>query len=178
MLFILDRDGVINADPVGYINDPKQWHALAGSIEAIAYLHQAGHKVAVCSNQSGVGRGLITAEQLAQVHQKMTRQITEAGGALCGIYFCPHRPDEACECRKPNPFLYERIIATHAIGGEVVWAIGDSVRDIAAGIATNCSTALVLTGNGQQQQDELPAHFNTKIYANLNAAVKDILAGN
>lgn len=176
MLFILDRDGVINADPVGYINDPEKWHALDGSIDAIVRLHKAGHKVAVCSNQSGIGRGLITTEQLAQVHQKMVYQITEAGGELCGIYFCPHHPDTGCECRKPNPFLYKKIIATHAPKGEIVWAIGDSVRDIEAGIATNCYTALVLTGNGKQQQHELPAHFNTRIYANLNTAVKNILA--
>lgn len=175
MLFILDRDGVINADPDGYINNPDHWHALDGSIEAIARLHQTGHKVAVCTNQSGIGRGYITPSQLGAVHDKMATLIRQAGGELCGIYICPHHPDEQCLCRKPHPTLYHEIIKMHNTADNIVWAIGDSVRDIEAGISSQCATALVLTGNGTQQQPLLSKYPQTMAYPNLAHAVDHIL---
>ena len=178
MLIILDRDGVINHDPVGYINSPENWHAISGSIEAIAALAKAGHKVTVCSNQSGIGRGLITPEQLDRIHQKMTQAIENAGGKLSGIYICPHHPDDNCDCRKPKPSLYQQIIAEHAVTGEDIWAIGDSVRDVEAGLATGCKTALVLTGNGIKQQKDLSRRTNTLIFPDLASATNCILSNN
>ena len=105
----------------------------------------------------------------------MKQQIQQAGGELCGIYICPHHPDEQCDCRKPKPKLYLDIIAKHAPVDDIIWCIGDSARDIEAGIKTQCRTALVLTGNGRQQQSQL-RDSSTRIYADLASAVHDILA--
>lgn len=174
MLFILDRDGVINADPHGYINCPTRWHAIDGSLEAIAQLTKAGHKVAVCSNQSGVGRGIITPEQLTAIHSKMQQQINAAGGNLCGIYICPHHPDENCNCRKPKPTLFQQIISAHSNPQEEIWAIGDSIGDIRAGLSSACNTAMVLTGNGQKHQAMLDPNASTLIFNDLSHAIQHI----
>ena len=112
MLFILDRDGVINQDP-GYINQPEDWHAFPGSLEAIGLMKSMGHCVVVASNQSGIGRGLITEAALSKVHHKMQQQLKQLGSSLDGIFYCPHHPNDGCHCRKPKTGLLDEIIKAY-----------------------------------------------------------------
>lgn len=149
MIIILDRDGVINYDSKDYIKSPDEWQILPGSAQAIANLSNAGHTLIIATNQSGVGRGYFTLETLNQIHEKMIKTINNAGGKIKGIYFCPHRPDEQCICRKPRPGMLEQIKKDHPTETEFLF-IGDSGRDIEAGLTAGCRVALVLTGNGKK----------------------------
>ena len=106
---ILDRDGVINHDSDQYIKSPSEWVAIDGTPEAIARLNRAGYRVAVATNQSALGRGLFSLETLTDIHRKMTNAIESAGGNIDMIVFCPHHPEDTCECRKPKPGLLHAI---------------------------------------------------------------------
>lgn len=147
---ILDRDGVINQDSDLYIKSPDEWQPIAGSIEAIVRLHQAGIKVVVATNQSGIARGLYNEETLAAIHEKMNQLIADAGGELAGIFYCPHGPDDGCDCRKPLPGLVNQMVETMAINPAGVPFIGDSVRDLQAAEAAGCQPILVKTGKGER----------------------------
>ena len=102
-LLILDRDGVINFDSDHYIKHPDEWHPLPGSIEAIARLTQSGWRIAVASNQSGIARGLFDMEMLNAMHTKMHKAVTQAGGRIEAVFYCPDSADSDSPCRKPNP---------------------------------------------------------------------------
>ncbi len=149
-LVILDRDGVINADSPEYIKSASEWVALPHSLEAIAKLGRAGFTVIVASNQSGLGRGLFDADALASIHDKMLREVRHHGGDISAIYFCPHRPDEGCECRKPRPGLLQQIANDRQISMRDVPIIGDSARDLDAARSVGARPILVLTGNGRK----------------------------
>lgn len=167
MFFILDRDGVINAESAAYIKSPEEWIAIPGSIEAIAKLSQAGKKIVIATNQSGVNRGLFTLKTLQKIHAKMLSAIKNAGGKIEGIYFCPHRPDENCDCRKPKPGLLYQIIRDFQVNSNEIIFIGDSMRDYQAARAIDCEFVFVKTGNGKDI--ELPS---VKTFDDLSAAVK------
>src|SRR5579872_7467773 len=108
-LVILDRDGVINSDSTEYIKSPEEWHAIPGSLDDIARLNKAHIKVAVATNQSGIARGLYDLNMLEKIHAKMILELKKTGGFFDAIFFCPHHPDEHCECRKPKPGLLLQI---------------------------------------------------------------------
>lgn len=170
MLIILDRDGVINYDSEHYIKTPDEWIPIPGSIEAIAKLSQAGHHVVIASNQSGVGRGYYTLATLEKIHEKMNQFIQKAGGKLSGIYFCPHTPEDKCDCRKPKPGLLKAIAKDFPTEIKNAILVGDSLRDIQAAQAINCKAVLVKTGNGKnfQNHEELkniPTYENLKSFA-------------
>lgn len=156
-LVILDRDGVINADSPDYIKSPEEWHALPGSLEAIAALHRAGFIVVVASNQSGLGRGLFDAAALEAIHEKMLGLVNQAGGHIDRIFFCPHHPDAGCDCRKPLPGLLQQIARTYGQSLAGVPVIGDSGRDLEAARAMGARPILVLTGNGERTLSADPA---------------------
>jgi D-glycero-D-manno-heptose 1,7-bisphosphate phosphatase len=147
---ILDRDGVINHDSDDYIKSPNEWQPIAGSLEAIARLTKANIKVLVATNQSGIARGLYDEGTLAKIHAKMTRLIVEKGGQLGGIFYCPHGPDDGCNCRKPLPGLVHQISDKLAIDPTNVPFVGDSVRDLVAAEAAGCQPILVKTGKGER----------------------------
>jgi D-glycero-D-manno-heptose 1,7-bisphosphate phosphatase len=174
-LVILDRDGVINADSPDYIKSPDEWRPLPGSLEAIARLGRAGYQVVVASNQSGLGRGLFDAATLEAIHEKMRQAVAEAGGSLRAIYFCPHRPEENCDCRKPRPGLFHQIekdLGTSLVG---VPAIGDSARDMQAARAVGARPILVLTGNGQstRRSDAAPSEIFDDLASAADLLVKE-----
>jgi D-glycero-D-manno-heptose 1,7-bisphosphate phosphatase len=138
-LAILDRDGVINTESPAYIKTPEEWHAIPGSLEAIKRLNDAGIKVAVATNQSGVARGLYDLAMLERIHEKMTQSLREVGGHIDFIAFCPHHPDEKCDCRKPNPGMLIQIGKTLQIDLQQAVMIGDRDTDLQAAEAAGAT---------------------------------------
>lgn len=175
-LIILDRDGVINIDSALYIKSPAEWKALPGSLEAIARLNQAGYKVVVATNQSGIGRGLFDMDTLNAMHEKMHKGLAAVGGRVDAIFYCPHTADEGCSCRKPKPGMFERIAKLYNQDLTGVPAIGDSLRDLQAASALGCAPILVRTGKGEKTEADGNLPAGTKIHADLAAAV-DVLLG-
>ena len=172
MLFVLDRDGVINFDSSEYIKTPDEWIPIPDSIEAIALLNEAGHRVVIATNQAGIGRGLFTNETLQKIHEKMCNAVEAAGGKIDRVYFCPHRPDDFCDCRKPKPGLLHQIQHDFKIESNEMIFIGDSVRDFEAAIAARCPFALVRTGNGREAERMISSILEVPIFDDLNVAVK------
>ena len=174
MLVILDRDGVINEDSDDYIRSAEQWIPVPGSIAAIAALSQAGFRIAVATNQSGLARGLFDTATLNAIHAKLHSEVAQAGGLVDAIFLCPHGPQDGCSCRKPLPGMYHDIARRYDIDLKGVPAVGDSLRDLQAAATAGCTPWLVLTGNGAKtQQGELPP--GTRIAADLAAVVDALL---
>jgi D-glycero-D-manno-heptose 1,7-bisphosphate phosphatase len=149
-LVILDRDGTLNEDSADYVKSPDEWTPLPGALEAVARLNHAGWHVVVASNQSGLGRGLFDVSTLNAMHAKMHRMLAAVGGRIDAVFYCPHGPNERCRCRKPEPGLFEQIGERYGIDLRGVPAIGDSPRDVLAGMAVGCAPHLVLTGKGAE----------------------------
>jgi D-glycero-D-manno-heptose 1,7-bisphosphate phosphatase len=149
-LIILDRDGVINEDSDDYIKSPEEWHAIPGSLQAIARLNHAGYRVVIATNQSGVGRGLFDIDTLGKIHEKMCSQLEEAGATVESIFYCPHTPEDGCNCRKPRPGLFEDIEQRLGKPLQGVYAVGDSLRDLQAAHAVSATPVLVKTGKGMR----------------------------
>jgi D-glycero-D-manno-heptose 1,7-bisphosphate phosphatase len=171
-LVILDRDGTINQDRDDYVKSPEEWVPLPGSLEAIARLNHAGWHVVVASNQSGLGRGLFDVATLNAMHTKFYKLLAAAGGRVDAVFYCPHGPEEACQCRKPQPGLFEQIRERYGLDLKGVPAVGDSLRDVQAGAAAGCDPHLVLTGKGEALRGQpLPAQFppETRTHADLGA---------
>ena len=133
-VIILDRDGVINHDSDAYIKSVEEWVPIAGSLEAIARLNHSGYTVVVASNQSGLARGYFTIETLSAIHKEMDQQLSKIGGRVDAIFYCPHGPDDACDCRKPKPGLFLQAIDKYDVDCDNSWMIGDSERDIEAAV--------------------------------------------
>jgi D-glycero-D-manno-heptose 1,7-bisphosphate phosphatase len=176
-LVILDRDGVINFDSAQFIKSPAEWKPIPGSLEAIARLNQAGYRVVVATNQSGVGRSLFDMDMLNSIHEKMHKALFTVGGRIDAIFFCPHTADSACDCRKPKPGMFKRISETLNADLKGVPAIGDSLRDLQACAALGCQPMLVHTGKGEKTKAEGNLPEGTLEFADLAAAVDHILNG-
>ena len=178
-LIILDRDGVINFDSPHYIKTPEEWIPIPGSLEAIGKLKNYGWTVTIATNQSGIGRGLMTFNDLFTIHTKMLNSIRQFGGEIDGIFFCPHHPDYNCECRKPKPKMLIDICKRFRFDTKDCIFVGDSLRDLLAAKFINAKSFLVLTGNGQKILDEhktgltsLPK--NVEIFDDLLSVIKKI----
>jgi D-glycero-D-manno-heptose 1,7-bisphosphate phosphatase len=174
-LVILDRDGVINHDSDQYIKSPDEWCPIPGSLEAITRLNQAGHRIVVATNQAGIGRGLFDIATLTAIHDKMHRAVTQAGGRIDAVFYCPHARDSNCNCRKPKPGLLEDIARRFNADLTGVPAIGDSLRDLQAAAQVRAQPILVMTGKGKKTVAAGNLPENTKTYADLNEAVKEIM---
>ncbi len=171
---ILDRDGTINIDSDAFIKAPEEWRPLPGSLEAIALLNRHGFKVVVISNQSGVARGLFDLATLEAIHAKMKQMVNEAGGEIEAIYFCPHGPNDVCDCRKPKDGLFRRFAADYQADLSQIYAVGDSFRDLQAAESAGAKPILVKTGKGD---DTLKKHseLNCPIFDNLYDAANFIV---
>ncbi|WP_312265892.1 D-glycero-beta-D-manno-heptose 1,7-bisphosphate 7-phosphatase [Neisseria sp.] len=170
-LIILDRDGVINHDRDDFVKSVDEWIPIEGSMDAIAFLTQAGYILAVATNQSGIGRKYYGIQELNEMHNKMHRLAQQAGGQIDGIWFCPHTAADECDCRKPKPGMVQDIIARFNARAEEVYMVGDSLRDLQAIAAAGGKSVLVLTGKGQKtlknEGDQLPEC--TLVFDNLMA---------
>jgi D-glycero-D-manno-heptose 1,7-bisphosphate phosphatase len=173
---VVDRDGTLNELRDDHVKTPEEWQAIPGALEAVARLHQAGWQVVVATNQSGLGRGLFDMSTLNAIHQKMNAQLAVAGGRVDAIFFCPHAPEDGCDCRKPLPGLFEDI--AERLGVELcdVHAVGDSPRDVQAARNAGCKNHLVLTGRSaglddaglarlREQVGELTVHADLAAFA-------------
>jgi len=154
-LVILDRDGVINHDSSDFIKSPDEWKPLKGSLEAITRLSQAGYHVVVVTNQSGIGRGLFSADTLGEIHVRMIDYVQQHGGKIQSILFCPHHPDDDCRCRKPLTGMYEELASRLNINYGGVFSVG------------------VKTGNGKKSLKKLNAEAglgleDTLVFENLS----------
>ncbi|SFK13825.1 D-glycero-beta-D-manno-heptose 1,7-bisphosphate 7-phosphatase [Methylophaga sulfidovorans] len=149
-LIILDRDGVINHDSDDFIKNPAEWEPIEGSLEAIARLNYAGYRVVVVTNQSGIARGLFDVETLNRIHSKMRRMLAQVGGKIEAIMFCPHGPEDDCQCRKPQNGSFVDLAHRLRVSLENVPAVGDSLRDIQAAMLSQARPILVKTGKGER----------------------------
>jgi D-glycero-D-manno-heptose 1,7-bisphosphate phosphatase len=154
----LDRDGVINRDSDAYVKRLAEFEFLPGSLEAVRRLTEAGREIIVITNQSVIGRRMASLAELAEIHRYMLESVADGGGRIRDIFFCPHLPDEGCDCRKPAPGLIRRAAAAHDIDLATAVMVGDSAKDILCGRSAGCgATVLVRTGNGAAALQELTA---------------------
>jgi len=169
----LDRDGVINEE-VEYLTDTKDVQLISGAAEAIKRLNDAGFKVMAITNQSAVARGMISEEDLKKINEKIASLVADSGGEIDKFYYCPHHPDftGSCECRKPKPGMLLKAAEEFGIKLKSSYLIGDTKSDIGAGKAAGCTTILVLTGYGKEDQEEAGADY---VEEDLSAAVKLII---
>lgn len=176
-LIVLDRDGVINHDSDHFIKSPEEWGAIPGSLEAIARLNQAGYRVVVATNQSGVGRGLFGMTTLTAIHEKMFKALGQFGGRIDAVFYCPHAADSNCDCRKPKPGMLVQIGSRFGVDMKDVPAIGDGLRDLQVAQAVGARPVLVLTGKGEKTLAAGNLPPGTVVFPDLAFAVSALLAG-
>ena len=175
-LVILDRDGVINYDSAQFIKSPDEWKPIPGSLEAIALLNQSGYRVALATNQSGIGRGLFDMATLNAIHDKMHRALAQLGGRIDALFYCPHAADAKCDCRKPKPGMIEEIGRRFSVDLAGVPSVGDSLRDLEASAALGAQPILVKTGKGECTINNGGLPAGTWICDDLAQAVQRIIA--
>ena len=179
-LVILDRDGVINKDSDEFVKNPDEWIPIEGSLEAIARISRAGYAVAIITNQSGIARRLFNTTDLNDIHIKMLQQLKDLGGDIEAILFCPHGPDDGCQCRKPKPGLFEDLVNRMSVRLDNVYAVGDSERDLIAAHAAGAKPVLVTTGNGKKTLEDIAGYKsrwveNLPVFENLEAFANFLL---
>lgn len=181
MLIILDRDGVINQYDGNYICSADDWQPIPGSVEAVARLCNAGHRIAIATNQSGIARGYYDTDALDTMHEKLERLVEAEGGCIDFIAYCPHHPDDHCPCRKPLTGLLDQIRRHfHLDSLEGAIMVGDSRKDLEAAHSGRCQPILVRTGNGQDTERHLDARpipgARVAIYENLSEFTDALLS--
>jgi len=147
----LDRDGVINKNSENdYVKTWDEFRFIPKAKEAIRALTDAHWDTIIISNQAGVGKGVMSAQAVEEINTRMIDEIERGGGEVKAVYYCPHRQDEGCECRKPKPGMLLRAACEHLIEVSESYLIGDKITDIQAGAQVGCTTILVKTGCGEK----------------------------
>ena len=173
----LDRDGTIGEE-MGYVNHIDRFRIFPYAAESIRQLNEAEIPVIVVTNQSGIARNIFPESLMHEVHHKMVTELAAGGAWIDAIYFCPHKTEDSCECRKPNPGLLERAAREHALNLSASWVVGDRYADLAMGHTAGTRAILVMTGYGR---GEYELHRNTwprqpdALAGNLRDAVRQIL---
>jgi D-glycero-D-manno-heptose 1,7-bisphosphate phosphatase len=162
-LVILGRDGVLNTYRDDHVKAPEEWEPLPGALEAVARLNHAGWHAVVATNQSGIGRGMIDMASVNAVHAHMNRRLMTLGGRIDAVFFCPHTPEDGCDCRKPLPGMMLDI--GHRYGADLgeVPMVCDTLRDLDAAAAGGCLPHLVLTGRSAGLDDEALSRIITQV---------------
>jgi len=145
----LDRDGTLNEE-VNYLGKVEDFAWLPRAAEAVRLLNEAGWVVVLITNQSGIGRGYYAEQDVAAIHERIESDLAQAGARLDAIYYCPHRPDEGCVCRKPQPHLFQKAAQELGLDLSASYAIGDKLSDLEPGKQLGCRTILLLTGHGPE----------------------------
>ena len=153
-LVILGRDGILNVYREDHVKSPDEWEPIPNALEAVARLNHAGWHTVVATNQSGIGRGMIDMASINTVHQRMMQRLAEAGGRLDAVFFCPHTPEDDCDCRKPRPGLMKQIAQRYGIELRTVPMVADTLRDLQAAHAAGCEPHLVRTGRAAALTDK------------------------
>ena len=174
----LDRDGVLNQNRADYVRTWEQVEFLPGVFAAMQRLAGSPFVVVVVTNQSAVGRGLMTAQGLAAINQGIVRQVQQAGGRIDAVYACPHTPEDGCDCRKPRPGLLLRAAQDLAIDLAQSFLVGDAISDMEAALAVGCRPIMVRTGRGVKQALGLSADGlrHVPVVADLREALDVIWA--
>ncbi len=173
-LIVLDRDGTINHDSDQYVKSPAEWKPLPGALEAIARMTQAGYRIAVATNQSGIARGLFDTSTLLDIHNMLSRAVNQAGGRIDAFFFCPHAADSRCECRKPEPGMLRQISDRFGVPLHGIYMVGDALRDVQAASAVGATPVLVLTGKGRQTQKAGGLPEGTQVFRDLAAFAQHV----
>ena len=179
-LFI-DRDGVVNKDPGGwtktnYVTDRKDFHFVPGTLEALKILKDKGIKVIVASNQGGVNKGLYTKAELSKVNSFMLKEIEKAGDVVEEVFYCIHKDEDNCDCRKPKPGMLEMATKKYGIDPKTTYFIGDAKTDVMAGKRIGCKTILVLSGKSSREDIEGWVDKPDHIFNNLKNRDSSLIA--
>ena len=172
---LLDRDGVINHDSDNYIKSTTQWRPIDQSIEAIALLNSHGYKVIVITNQSGLAHGYFDIATLQKMHEKMHTLVKQQGGKIEAIYYCPHKPEDHCDCRKPKPGLLIQCSEDYDFQLKETFFIGDKLSDIQAAQSAGATPLLVKTGKGLRTLTNNPT-LTINIFNNLYDCAQFIIS--
>lgn len=181
-IVFIDRDGVINQDPMAantgkeYITDWPEFRFLPGVLGAFKKLTENGYKIIIISNQAGVGRGIYTKEKLDEITGNMLKEIESAGGKVHSVQYCIHRKEDNCDCRKPNTGLFRKAADGLNVDFTKAYFIGDSKRDVEAGKKIGSRTVLVLSGKTKDKSEV--ADWGARpdlIVKDLNKAVEGII---
>ena len=179
-LIILDRDGTINEDRDDYVKSADEWVPIPGALEAIARLNHAGWHTVIATNQSGIGRGTFDMAALNAMHVKMNQLLAKQGGRIDAVFFCPHIPEDECDCRKPMPGLFTQIGERFGVSLDAVPVVGDTLRDLQAGAAAGCQPHFLRTGKGARLDakalDALVSQVpGTRVHADLAAFAEHLI---
>ena len=179
-LIILDRDGTINEDRDDYVKSADEWVPIPGALEAIARLNHAGWHTVIATNQSGIGRGTFDMAALNAMHVKMNQLLAKQGGRIDAVFFCPHIPEDECDCRKPMPGLFTQIGERFGVSLDAVPVVGDTLRDLQAGAAAGCQPHFLRTGKGARLDakalDALVSQVpGTRVHADLTAFAEHLI---
>lgn len=179
-LAIIGRDGILNDYRDDHVKAPNEWQPIEGALEAVARLNHAGWHVVVATNQSGIGRGMIDMASVNAVHSHMMQKLAAVGGRLDAVFFCPHTPEDQCDCRKPQPGLMKEIGRRYGIDLALVPMVADTLRDLQAAHAAGCEPHLVLSGRAAHLDDAQIAHMlaqvpGTQVHDSLAAFAEFLL---
>ncbi len=173
-LVILGRDGILNEYRESHVATPEEWVAVPGALEAVARINHAGWHVVLATNQAGIGRGMIDMSAVNAIHAHMNRQLMVQGGRIDAVFFCPHTPEEGCDCRKPKPGMMLDIGRRYGVDLAQVPLVSDTLRDLLAAQAAGCEPHLVLsgraTGIGDEQLHQMLEQVpGARVHADLGA---------
>jgi D-glycero-D-manno-heptose 1,7-bisphosphate phosphatase len=179
-LVILGRDGILNEYRDDHVKAAEEWRPIRGALEAVSRLNHAGWHAVVATNQAGIGRGLIDMASINAVHAHMIKLAQAVGGRIDAVFFCPHVPEDHCDCRKPLPGMMRDIGSRYGIDLRQVPMVCDTLRDLQAAQAAGCEPHLVLSGRAahldepqlQQMLNSVPA---TQVHRDLGAFAEHLL---
>jgi len=154
----LDRDGVINANRPDHVKSWAEFAFLPGALDALRRLARLDRPIVVITNQAAIGRGQVSRQAVEEIHSRMVAEIAAAGGRIDGVFYCPHRPDEGCACRKPRPGLLLQAAEQLHLDLAASFLVGDAESDILAAHAAGCRPVLVRSGRGSEQLALLQQH--------------------
>ena len=179
-LVIVGRDGILNVYRDDHVKSPNEWQPLPGALEAVARLNQAGWHVVVATNQSGIGRGMIDMASVNAVHSHMMKRLAAVGGRIDAVFFCPHAPEDHCDCRKPLPGMMFDIAKRYGTDLRQVPLASDTLRDLKAAEAAGCEPHLVCTGrmaalNEAEVREVARQVPGTMVHADLGAMAEYLL---
>lgn len=152
----IDRDGVINYNRDTYVKSWDEFCFIPGVLSALKCLATSPYAIVVVSNQSAVGRGLMNLQTLECINAEMRRRIQEQGGRIDRIYYCPHIPEDNCDCRKPRPGMLIKAASELGIDLRGSWMVGDAASDVEAAVNAGCQPLFVLTGKGHAELAKIP----------------------